>query len=457
MTTRRQVLGGAGAGIALSSLSSGVHAIDAAPVAGEAPDLSFLMQEPLVNADRARFFLEKEGLDALVVANPANVFYLSNHWPQLDRMGWSHSGMAIFTRDPQCPSALIMHAFAYYYVHSPEDNFLDRPVYLYSNPVSGEADPETGEPPAVPVRQKTLRDEAPVLALDERRNRMLARTERVAPDASWALARALRDLRLENGVLGIDDPGIARLIGERGLPATTRPAENTIRRIRLAKSPAEIRLMKLAAQANVDAAISAALAARELGSSSAYRTKFFAEAGARGNHAVFMQVNGISSEVVDEPLVEGMAFAFDCVSHCKHYHGDFARTVFVGEPHPYMKKVVRGIATAWSDIREQLRPGMRFADIPKIGRASLAKQGLEFNVSFTPHSVGLFHTDHPFPDLLGGVQVEELMLEENMILSVDCPPLDAGMGGTAHLEDLMLIKADGAEPIHSVPPGVLVV
>lgn len=49
------------------------------------------------------------------------------------------------------------------------------------------------------------------------------------------------------------------------------------------------------------------------------------------------------------------------------------------------------------------------------------------------------------------------MLEENRILSVDCPILEAGMGGTAHLEDLLLIGPHGAEAIHEVPPGVIVV
>ena len=31
------------------------------------------------------------------------------------------------------------------------------------------------------------------------------------------------------------------------------------------------------------------------------------------------------------------------------------------------------------------------------------------------------------------------------------------MGGTAHLEDLMLITRDGAEPIHEVTASVMVV
>jgi Xaa-Pro aminopeptidase len=455
MTTRRDVMKGALAGT-LATVGAPALAADR-DRAPRVPDLSFLRENTLMNKDRARYFMEREGLDALVVSHPANVFYLSNHWPQLDRMGFQDSAMAIFSRDPKRPLAVLMHAFLYYYTHSPESAFYDRLVFPYTQPADPNADPGDGEPAAAPARTRTERGIVPISERNQRRKDMLSKTEPVAPDVSWALARALRELGLTRGVIGIDNPRIAEVAAKRGLPATFRPGENTIRRIRLAKTPTEIRLMRMAAQQNVDAAVVTANMARELGSAGALRARFFAEAELRGNRGVFMVVNGTSAEVIDEPLVDGMAFSIDCVSHCRHYHGDFARTIFVGEPHANMIKVTNGIATAWSEIREQLRPGMRFADIPPIGKASLKKQGLALNVSFTPHAVGLFHTDHPSPSLLDGRTIEGLVLEENMILSVDCPPIDAGIGGTAHLEDLMLIKKDGAQPIHDVPPGVFIV
>jgi len=455
MTTRRSVIKGAvGATLVTGCTAATTDESHRGP---SVPDLSFLKDNPLLNDERARFFMEKEGLDALVVSHPANVFYLSNHWPQLDRMGFTGSTICIFARDPQRPLANLMPAFLYYYTHSPETAFHDRLVFPYTQAADPLADTDGSEPVAAVARTRTERGVAPISALNQRRKDMLAAAEPPSAGLSWALVKALRELGLENGVLGIDNPVIERVLGQHGFPVTVRPAENTIRRIRMAKSPTEIRMMRLAAQQNVDAAVIAANSARELGSLSALRAKFFSEAELRGNHAVFMVVNGTSTEVYDEPIVEGMAFSIDCVSQCRHYHGDFARTIFVGEPHPHMVKATQGIATAWNDIREKLRPGMRFADIPPIGKASLKKQGLELNVSFTPHSVGLFHTDHPHPDLMEGRTVEGLVLEENMILSVDCPPIDAGIGGTAHLEDLMLITKDGAEPIHDVPPGVFVV
>jgi Xaa-Pro aminopeptidase len=203
--------------------------------------------------------------------------------------------------------------------------------------------------------------------------------------------------------------------------------------------------------------MAAAKAVREYETAREIRSRFYREAALQGNVGVFMVINSSSSEVFDQPIREGMAFAIDCVSSGHFYHGDFGRTVFVGEPHKKMQQSCAAIALAWRDIQHQLRPGLKFADVPRIGQESLKKQGVRLNVSFRPHSVGLFHTDHPQASLLEPTASEELVLEENMIISVDCPVLEAGIGGTAHLEDLMLIKSDGAEPIHEVPESIIVV
>ena len=53
--------------------------------------------------------------------------------------------------------------------------------------------------------------------------------------------------------------------------------------------------------------------------------------------------------------------------------------------------------------------------------------------------------------------LEPFVLEEGMVLSVDCPLGHAGVGGSSHLEDLSLITKEGSEPIHTVPPNVFVV
>ena len=428
--------------------------VDPAP---NLPDLSFLRDTPLCDPDRLRHFMKAAGLDALIVSHPANVFYLSNHWPQLDRMGMEGSGIAIFPLDPKQPIALVMHAFLYYYTHSPESNFTDRLVFTYTQPADAASADVPGEPAAQAARVMRVVDESRVTKLDRHRNTMFGLTRGPAADASWALKRALVEMRLNTASIGTDNLALDHALKLRGFSGSLRPAENVIRRARMAKSAAELKMMRFAAQANVDAAMAAATRARELGTSRRLRAEFYAEAARRGNTGHFMVIGGTSTEALDQPLLDGSSISIDCVSTCRFYHGDFGRTIFMGEPPAQVIRAAKAVAIAWEEIREQLKPGMRFADIPRIGRDSLTRQGVGVSVSFAPHSVGLFHTDHPQPSLIEPRVPEALMLEENMILSVDCPVFMAGLGGTIHLEDLMHIKNGRAEPIHSVPPPLIVV
>ena len=79
--------------------------------------------------------------------------------------------------------------------------------------------------------------------------------------------------------------------------------------------------------------------------------------------------------------------------------------------------------------------------------------GTAFSISFTPHSVDLYHADHV--GNMGSPPREDIVLKPRMVLSVDCPMGATGMGGSYHLEDLMLITEDGAEPINSIGTNVV--
>ncbi|MGQ0384633.1 MAG: M24 family metallopeptidase [Gammaproteobacteria bacterium] len=455
MITRRTMLQAGVLGAA--GVAAGAQGASApGRIAPAPPDLGFLRDSPLMNADRARFFLGQEGLDAIVVAHPANVFYVTNHWSQLARMGYTSSMFGVFCRDPARPIALIAHGFGYYYSHSDEADFPDRFVYTFTQPEPGGTVGPADARAAAPLTLRIV-DETQVTPRERRRREQLASTRGNFATAAGALAQALKDLRLEKAALGVDDAALEPMLRPHAIDGRFVPAVDTLRRIRLAKSPAELRLMRLAARQNVDAALAAARTAREAGTTRVLRSQFFAEAALRGNTGLFMVIDGSSSEVMDWPLRDGTSFSIDCVSTCRHYHGDYGRTVFIGEPRDSMRRATAAIGRAWDDVRGRLRAGLKFSEIPEIGRESLRKQGVDLAVSFRPHSVGLFHTDHPRNDLAQGRLSPDLTLEENMILSVDCPLLDAGHGGSAHLEDLMLIRADGAEPLHEIGERVIVV
>lgn len=409
----------------------------------ELPDIGFSRSEPFLDRERARRILEAQGLDALVLVEGRNVFHATQFFPLLERMSLKGSTLAVIPKDPNRPVALVIPAFSYYYIQS-DDGLVPGVVpYVFTSPTNAESS-EQETTATFPLMYRLDGGEVPM-----REQRRRAAIEAAAPySASMerALAQALRDLGSDRGRVGYDDP-LALPTLSRAAPAVTPiSAEDTPRWIRLVRTPAEIRMMTLASKTNIEAAQATLAVARDLGSMRAIRQRFFAEAALRGNLGVFMVVNGSSSEAYDEPLRDGSAFLIDCVSHLRNFHGDYGRTVFVGEPTKRMRACTNAMSTVWTAMQPLIRPGLRFSEIRQMGASLLAQFGLDAPVVFSPHSVGLAHTDQP-RSALGGGPVD-LTVEENMILSIDCPLFETGAGGTAHLEDLVRITPQGAVPIH---------
>lgn len=174
-----------------------------------------------------------------------------------------------------------------------------------------------------------------------------------------------------------------------------------------------------------------------------------------GNMPGFMVVNGAFDEAYDEEFIDGTSVLIDCVSSLQGYHGDYGRTIFIGEPLEPMATKVRTMAAAWNELRSQLKPGMRFSEVRTAGTNIVEKMGHSLNVPFNPHCVGLAHTEQPMIDQ-NGVAIDTV-LEKGMIISVDCPLMEATNQGTAHLEDLTLITEDGSRPIHDVSNPTIIV
>jgi Xaa-Pro aminopeptidase len=427
--------GGTGGSVSGGAGSSGPATVGAI---GTLPDLTFAQREPFLDRERASRVLAAENLDALLVCQGRNVFHITNFFPLMERMSLTATTLALVPRDPARPVALIIPAFSYYYIMADDGLVPGVQPYVFTSPaaddqatapsfyrLSGEASPKEQR------RRDTLKAAAPYHA-----------------DMVRALRAAVRDLKLDNARIGYDDDPVIALLGKAASTVQMQAAEDTARRIRLVHTPASIRMMRLASHANVEAAHATVAAARSLGSIRAIRQRFYAEAALRGNLGVFMVVNGSSSEAHDEPLREGSAFLIDCVSHLRNFHGDFGRTVFVGEPTARMRYCTSAMATCWQELQPMLKPGLRFSEVGGLGNGLLRKFGFDVPMSFGPHAVGLAHNDQPRRSADGSAA--NLVMEENMILSIDMPLFETGSGGTGHLEDLVLITPSGAVPIHAV-------
>jgi Xaa-Pro aminopeptidase len=260
------------------------------------------------------------------------------------------------------------------------------------------------------------------------------------------LRTALRAHGLAGRQLGFDSLEAERLAKEASPQSALRPAFDLVRHARLVKTPLELELMRTASAATVTAALATARQMRALGSLVAARNHFNAEVSRLGNTPVFMVVDGVIAEDHDEPFVDGTTVLIDCVSHFRGYHSDFGRTVFIGEPRPEMARRVRAMGTAWNDLRSRLRPGMRFSEVRSHGAEILHRIQPGMKVPFNPHCVGLAHSDQPRTGLDG--EALDVVLEPGMVISVDCPLMEASASGTAHIEDLTLITSGGSVPLH---------
>ncbi len=470
MLTRREVLS---AGIGAAGAVGVTGAVGAGAMASGAELTQNNLSErvkrvragPLMNLEQAYRVLEEERLDGLVLADPINVFHLTGHWGSLAKMGYPAPAYALLSKDPRQAPGLVMAQFIYYYTYA--DGRFDFPLrkWLFSGwdkrlrDDGGSGQPR-GEPPANPAYIFEDKGQVDLRAIETHRRGALSAAlsgRKLSPDARWALVNAARGMGLDRGRIGVDHWAVNAIFETAGLAAVPVFADRALRRIRAIKSPREIELMRFSAQANAEAALAAARAARAGATYQELRAAFYSEAAKRGNIGVFMQVDTIGAETGDGEFREGQAFQIDCVSHGFHYHGDYGRTVFLGEPARSMKRAADAIALGWDAVREALKPGLRYSEIRAIGMEALRKGGYALDVAFTPHSVGLMHTDDPGRADSPFYVKEDVVLAENMIISVDCPVRNVGLGGSAHLEDLTLITADGGVQINDIGDRVIVV
>ena len=418
-------------------------------------------REPPINVARALRVMEEEELDALVVTRPINFYHFTGYVDHMSLRMDSPTSFAIICRDPQRPSAVIMNQFIYYY--SVVDNDFDwgYSVNLFSGwagpateDVEGLSSPRTA---AAPFYFES-KNAAPERDFEAARLRELQATLAEKPpygDPAHALVHLMQSLSLTKSRIGIDHHVTEQLLVSQLSTMTIVNGDHALRRIRLIKSPQEIDLMRRAAGANADAALAAAKALRSGATMREFRAQFFSECSVRGNTPKFIQIDTIMSETVNNTFLDGAAFAIDAVSQYGFYTGDYGRTVCIGEPSKSMRRATDAISLGWDAVTEILKPGVRYSEIRRVGRAAIKKAGYDLDVAVTPHSVGLCHTDEPGRSALGYWEKDDLILEKDMIISVDMPVLHTGIGGSAHLEDLTLITESGSEPINATGNRVI--
>jgi len=133
------------------------------------------------------------------------------------------------------------------------------------------------------------------------------------------------------------------------------------------------------------------------------------------------------------------------------YHSDCTRTYVVGDtPRTDQKSAYQVLAAAQAAGRAAARPGITAHELDAIVRNIIADAGYsEFYTHRTGHGIGLSGHEEPF--IIAG---NDLQLVEGMVFSIEPGLYFPGKWG-ARIEDIVVLTADGCEPLNTTTRELL--
>jgi Xaa-Pro aminopeptidase len=221
------------------------------------------------------------------------------------------------------------------------------------------------------------------------------------------------------------------------------------RDIRMVKSPAEIAIMRDVGRINEEA-LEITIASLEAGMPrDQLEIVYNVELAKRGARGIYLATGQAGTNQNLGQVVEHESITFDGLCDYKNYLGDLGRIAVVGEPRPELIRRARALEVGCQRVLDVVKPGITGAEVSAAVIDAVRSAGFEGFFFATPHSIGLEHSDHKIPigpTLPGGNG--EFLFEEGMIFSLDMPYYEIGWGNL-HVEDQILVTADGVDPLTS--------
>ena len=454
-----------GVGVAGGLASCSQTTPTSTPSKTDLPDLPQSPTSLLLNQVRAAELMEREKVDLIICSNPTNIYYLTNQKPMTYRLGMNDHAYATLSSVPMEPPTYIVGRFGVFLGGAADTQIKDQlNIKIFSPPADPEAFSELTDvndiinAPVTPhfyPRLHTNHALAPHIKRKRDTDAKLLKEHYASAEA--ALIKQIFETDLPNKTIAIDHPKLRETIAKSELDLRIVDGERLIRKIRLQKTPAEIEFVRYIASANAQSAREAAQSVRAGATLQDIRSEFAKSCGNQMSSPVWMVIDGIIPELTPGEIKDGRTLMIDCVSEFQGYHGDFGRTVCAGEPTRDMKRIIDALSHVWDRILPELKVGTKYSDLYALSARLFVETQVDANFAINPHSVGLNHSDEPGKNDFDLWNKSNIELVENMVLSVDMPVLDNGLGGSAHLEDLVLIGKDGPELLNTSDDRFIVV
>lgn len=362
---------------------------------------------------RVRQTLEALGLDALIVTNPVNVRYLTNHA--------GSAGIAVLTSEA---------------VHLLVDFRYEEAVRLLQ--ASDAACPALIHRPVA-----ASYDEALLECLAD-----------IGAAAAGFEAAHLSVARHD---------WLVRTAAARGLQVSFRSTERAVEDLRIVKEPVEIDLLREAARRlgpvaeTAFAAVAPGVTERTVAAAiesalrvAGYDRPAFDIIVASGPNGALPHYRAGNRVLQPEDAV-----VLDFGGVLDGYCCDLTRTISVGPATPETRRVHGAVLEAQQAAIDAVRPGIAASEVDAAARAVLERHGLGAAFGHgTGHGLGLeVHEEPRVTRPQPGAPPR--ILEAGMVFTIEPGAYLPGWGGV-RIEDDVLVTADGCEVLTSVPRGLLI-
>lgn len=283
--------------------------------------------------------------------------------------------------------------------------------------------------------------------------------ESVSPDApddvADCVAAALRDRGLDHGRIALELAAVpaARYLRLRQiLPrAEFVDAVPILWALRRVKTEMEIlRLRRVAAA--TDAAAAAGFGALHAGCSEIELERVMAgtlvaQGVTYGWSSVAYGPKGATLVQPTDHLPDpGDIVRIDLVGLFAGYYSDISRVnAFSCQPSADARRAHAAVLAANEALRRETGPGVRCADLCRLTRDLLAAQGYPLLAPYAGHGIGRDVHEPPFL-----ADWDETVLEPGMVIVLE-PTIRVVDVGSVNIEDMVLVTANGCEPLTSYP------
>ena len=273
-----------------------------------------------------------------------------------------------------------------------------------------------------------------------------------------ATADALRDRLLDESVIGVEMrlfpvPFYRKL--KALLPkATFKDAEPCLQKLRMIKTPEEIRRLRKAAMI-LDTAMGTFYESvrEDMRDTDLVKVLKLATLEAGGEfltcHMAVGPKGAHNIRATGEKVERGKIVRVDLVISCERYLGDFSRVRVFGEPSPQTRAVHKVILNANEAMRSMIEPGIKCSDIYNCGIEVMRKGKLAPLNAFLGHSIGC-ELIHEYPFI---APRDETVLTPGMVIAVE-PALRQKGVGSVNIEDMVLVTQDGSEVLTEYSRGL---